>query len=245
VATVAAVSHPPTIGIVGDLLSLDGTVTLSGMARGTQLYAKGDSADRVFVLTAGRVKTFVEGPGGKNCLFQIVETGELFGENALMGERIRQANAEVLERAAISMIPVRSVKQYIQQHPEFWLEMTPLLRRRMRDLEQQIQWVSFLEVEHRLARLILRWTEASGGQDGDLEFRLSQRDLAAMVGATRETTSSALNRLQRDGCIEIRRRMIVLTSLEKLRDHAGEFTPTASMLMADGRAPELVQATGA
>lgn|GEM_PF-1140997 len=235
--------HNPAIGLTHDLLSLEGAVSLSGVTRGTQLYSNGDSADRIFALTAGRVKTFVQGPGGKDCLFQIVGAGELFGENALMGERTRQANAEVLERASISMIPVRSVMQYIDKHPEFWLTLAPLLQRRMRDLEQQIQWVSFLEVEQRLARLMLRWAETNGRPESGLRLQLSQRDLAAMVGATRETASSALNRLQRHGCIEIRRRLVVLVSLDKLRDHAGDFALEAATILPTESTPELVRAT--
>jgi len=243
VATATAVSHLPETGFGAELAQLEGAVTLSNLSRGTQLYAYGDPADRVFAVKSGRVKTFVQGPGGKDCLFHIVEPGEIFGENALMGDRVRQSDAEVLERASISMIPTRSVMRYVERRPEFWLSLAPLLRRRMRDLEQQVQWVSFLEVEQRIARLVLRWAHSAGPHGGSLRFEISQRDLAAMVGATRETASSALNRLQREGCIEIRRRQVILLSIDKLTRRAGTFAvhPPAG----DVDAPELVQATGA
>ena len=196
------------------------------------------------MLLSGRIKISVVGPGGKHCLFHIVEPGEIFGESAILGEQKWQSGAEVLERAAIVMVPVRSAQEYVDRHPQFWASFAPLLRRRMRNLEQQIQWVSFLEVEQRIARLMLRWAESHGTAAGDMEMRLSQRDLAGMIGATRETTSSALNRLQRDGCLEIKRRRVSLLSLDRLRERAGAET-TSPPLPDLGEQAELVRVTSA
>ncbi len=225
-----------------DLSRLEGSISLSNLGRGTQLFVAGDACDRLFLLNSGRVKICVVGPGGRHCLFHIVEPGEIFGEAALLGERTWQSSAEVLERASITMAPVRSAERHARRHPEFWTSFAPLLLKRMRYLEQQVQWVSFLEVEQRIARLMLRWAESHGLQDGGLELHLSQRDLAGMVGATRETTSSALNRLQRDGCIQIRRRHVSLLSIARLRERAGASTLDS----AESRdVPNLVRVTSA
>jgi len=204
---------------------LDGAVTLSNLGRGARLYSPGDFADQVFYLQSGRVKVGVSGPGGKNCLFHVVEPGEVFGESALLGERVRNSSAEVLERAAVVMAPAKEALSYARKHPEFWTDLAPLLADRMRNLEEQIQWVSFLEVEQRIARLMLRWLDGHAGDGNPSEFRLSQRDLAGMIGATRETTSSALNRLQRDGCIRLKRRCVTVESADRLRAHCGILEP--------------------
>lgn len=215
--TVAPPASDVELGI--DLAKLDGAVALANLGRGTQLYAPGDPSDRLFLLSRGRVKISVSGPGGKNCLFHIVEPGELFGEASLLGENQRNASAEVLDPVSVTMAPAKSVLAWAKRHPEFWLSFAPLLQKRMRNLEEQLQWVSFLEVEQRIARLFLRWASADG-----VEIELSQKDLAGLVGATRETTSSALNRLQRDGCVVIRRRRVEIESIEKLREHVGNLT---------------------
>ena len=55
-----------------------------------------------------------------------------------------------------------------------------------------------------------------------MQLHLSQRDVAGLVGATRETTSAALNRLRRDGCLSIGRRRLVVESVDKLARHTGE-----------------------
>lgn len=205
-----------------ELAGLDEAVRLGNLGRGAELYKAGEPADRVYILRQGSVKTSVDGPGGKQCLFHVVEPGEVFGEEGLLGASWRTASAEVLETATISMVPTRVAARYAAGRPEFWSCFASLLQSRVRRLEEQLQWVSFLEVEQRIARLLLRWTRQNP-EDG-VELRLSQKDLAGLIGATRETTSSALNRLQRDGCIEIRRRCVAVRSHARLRSHAGHLT---------------------
>jgi CRP/FNR family transcriptional regulator len=178
----------------------------------------------VFVLDQGRVKVSIVGPGGKHCVFQVLEVGEIFGESALLGERMRTASAEVIERASVVMAPRDSVLLYADRNPRFWQAFAPLFGQRIRHLEDQVQWVSLLEVEQRIARLLLRWVEELPPSNVPLAknyIRLSQKDLAGLIGATRETTSNALNRLQRKGCIEIRRRRIAVRSVEELARHGG------------------------
>jgi CRP/FNR family transcriptional regulator len=188
------------------------------------LYVPGDPSDHVFILDQGRVKISVVGPGGKRCVFQVVESGEIFGEGALLGERSRSATAEVIERASVVMASRDSVLQYADRNPRFWQAFAPLLGKRIQRLEDQVQWVSLLEVEQRIARLLLRWVDSLPQSAVPLAksfIRLSQKDLAGLIGATRETTSNALNRLQRKACIEIRRRRIAVRSVEELARHGG------------------------
>jgi CRP/FNR family transcriptional regulator len=207
-----------------EISGLEGSVVLSNLGRGNQLYAPGDPSDRIFFVRSGRVKVYVAGPGGKNCVFRLVGPGDLFGETALLGEERRRATAEVVERASVTMVPRDAALYYAERHPEFWKSLTPILCDRIHDLEDQLEWVSLLEVEQRIARILLRWAWARGGNDSVVDktpFRLSQKDLAGLIGATRETTSNALNRLQRKGCVEIRRRRVAVKSIQGLLQYSG------------------------
>jgi CRP/FNR family transcriptional regulator len=240
-ATAKMLQDIRAIGIGAFLSRLEGTLTLSNLSRGTQFFGRGDPCDRVYALRSGRVKISVDGPGGKHCLFHVVEPGELFGEEGLLGETSHTAASEVLDRAAVAMAPLKSVEVYLARYPELWSELAPLLQKRMRSLQEQVVLVSFLEVEQRIARLVLRWAESVQPASDDLVFQMSQRDLAGMIGATRETTSTALNRLQRAGCIEIRRRCLVLQSRSKLRLHVGGDQAPTGMFVPALATPELVR----
>ncbi len=217
-ASVAVVPQFSAEGIGARFSRLEGAVSLFNLARGTELFAAGDPCDRVFALLTGSVKLSVAGPGGKSCLLHIVEAGEVVDESALLGERAYRTAAEVMESASLVIAPTQSVLSELESRPQLWRELAPLLRTRLRNLEDQLQWVSFLEVEQRVAKLLLRWADGQGRSlGGEPQLRLSQKDLADMIGATRETTSTALNRLRREGCIALGRRSIVVISVEKLR----------------------------
>ncbi len=211
------------IGVAEQLSKLKEAIALSDLERGTLLYVPGDTADRLFFLISGRVKISAPSRGGKQCILQLVEPGQIFGESMLFGHRRREATAEVIEKASVSVIPGEAACSFAESHPEFWKSYSQQLGDRVRDLEEQVQWVTFLEVEQRIARLLLRWGESHpSGTLGRMQLHLSQRDVAGLVGATRETTSAALNRLRRDGCLSIGRRCLVVESVDRLARHTGE-----------------------
>ena len=229
-------SHGP--GVAEQLSQLREAIALSDLERGTLLYVPGDTADRLFFLSSGRVKISAPSHGGKQCILQVVEPGEIFGESILFGRQQRKATAEVIEKASVTVIPGEAAASYAESHPEFWKSYSQQLGGRVRDLEEQVQWVTFLEVEQRIARLLLRWGKSHGSPVGRMQLHLSQRDVAGLVGATRETTSAALNRLRRDGCLSIGRRCLVVESVDKLACHAGELQDTAIEPEPEVGAPE-------
>ena len=233
------------MGFASEILRLEGAVALSNLDRGMRLYSPGDPSDRLFLVHGGRVKISVPGPGGKQCIFQIAGPGEIFGEGAVFGERTRRAAAEVLERASVTVIPREAVLAYAGENPEFWQSLAEVLGQRVRHLEEQVESLSLLEVEQRIARLLLRWAsraQENGSSEESLQFHLSQKDLAGLVGATRETTSSSLNKLQRQGCLEIRRRCLVISSLDRLALRVGAEVDPRSESLPD---PESESATEA
>jgi len=217
------IMQPEISGVAEHLSNIKEGIALSDLERGTLLFVPGDAADRLFYLSSGRVKIAAPSRGGKQCILQVVEAGEIFGEAMLFDHGRRQATAEVIEKASVMVIPGAAATAYADSHPEFWKAYSQQLSGRVQDLEEQVQWVTFLEVEQRIARLLLRWGESHASTTvGRMQLHLSQRDVAGMVGATRETTSAALNRLRRDGCLSIGRRYLVVESVHKLAQHAGD-----------------------
>jgi len=216
-------TQPESGGVAQQFSNLKEAISLSELERGTLLFVPGDTADRLFYLASGRVKISAPSRGGKQCILQVVEAGEIFGESVLFGHGRREVTAEVIEKAAVRVIPGEAALAFAESHPEFWKSYSRHLGGRVRDLEEQVQWVTFLEVEQRIARLLLRWGESHASTTvGRMQLHLSQRDVAGLVGATRETTSAALNRLRRDGCLSIGRRCLVVESVDKLARHTGD-----------------------
>ncbi len=168
------------------------------------------------------VKIAADGGNGRECVLHIVQPGEYFGESAILGDESRRHDAHVLEAATVFSIPADSVSAHITRRPDIWSRAAPMLCSRLKRIEERLLWVTFLDVKQRVARLLLSLFRDN--PDRRVLF-VTQKDLAGMISATRETTSSALGLLQREGCIRTERRRITIISAVKLESQAGCLPP--------------------
>jgi len=206
------------MGLFGPWATLEGA-ELRRCGRGSVVWAPGDPCRSVYGLESGRIKIVQAGPEGRRLILELIGPGEPFGEAAVLGAEWRENAAEVLEAAAVWMIPRRSALEWLRTRPEGWRELATLIEERRRRLEGRLERVLFGDVEQRLVRLLLELAQlyGEGSPAGvNLGVELSQRELAQLVGSTRETVSAALNRLRRRGWVEIRRKRLRISSLEEL-----------------------------
>jgi CRP-like cAMP-binding protein len=175
-------------------------------------------------LESGLVKIHKRGDEGKEIILQIVGPGELFGEQALGMENTRAAAAEVLHEGVIHVIPRDIFLRFCDSRPEIWRQLAELLVVRKRHLEKKIELLCLRDVEYRilyyLAELAATFGTRADGQEYSIP--LSQGELASLIGATRETTSTTLNALARRGLVKLGRRQLVLASLDGVRAAADE-----------------------
>lgn len=207
------------LALFNDWTRLDGATQRSNCQRGTVVYAAGDPSDCVFLLKSGAVKIVRSGPDDKRLIAHLVGPGEIFGEMVLLGETPRADSAEVLEDGALWSIPRKAVLEWLRLHPETWQAVAALLGWRLRSLEDAVERMLFCDAEQRVVWLLLELARQYGVpvENGvDLKIELSQKELAHLIGSTRETTSSILNRLRKQGLIRIRRRRLSICSLADL-----------------------------
>ena len=115
--------------------------------------------------------------------------------------------------------------RFVDTHPGIALRVAKLIGRRRLELENRLQELMFKDVPTRLARTLLRIASQYGREvDGKIQVqvRITHHDLGELIGATRETTTAALNRFKRDGIAERVRGRILITAPKKLRHLAGE-----------------------
>jgi CRP/FNR family transcriptional regulator, cyclic AMP receptor protein len=196
-----------------ELLHAEGVTKLPLCRRFHVVYSVGEPSDRIFYLESGLVKIFVEGADQRQIIFSLVHPGELFGEQTLLSNVRRVNSAEVIETATMYVIPKAVFQQFVEKHPEVWQHMTELLLARQRILHEKIELLTLRSVQERLVYFLDYLADVCGHEDpegGGILVHLSQNELAGLVGATRETTSSTLNLLARAKRIELRRRQILL-----------------------------------
>ncbi len=202
-----------------DFLELERLAHQGTVSRGGFVYVPGDSSDQVFFLRSGRVKVARTAPGGKELILHLVEPGEVFGELSLAGEDSRRNSAEALEDISFCSIRREPFLALAGRRPTVALRMLRLVGERRRLMEARVEGVLFAGVRERLLELLADMARRYGiaGPEGlALRVQLSQKEIAHLIGSTRETTSSTLNQLRREGLIFIQRRRLVVRNLDRI-----------------------------
>jgi CRP/FNR family cyclic AMP-dependent transcriptional regulator len=206
-----------------ELLPLEGVTKFSPNRRFATVFSETSPADTVFFLESGLVKLSKCGEESKEIILQIVTPGELFGLQALT-EPARELSAEVLHEGVIYVIPRDLFARFCDERPHLWRLVAEVLIERKRELEKKIELLCLKDVEYRILYYMAELASTLGGRLNGSEYSipLSQGELASLIGATRETTSTTLNSLARRGLIRLGRRQLVVPSLEEVRAAAKE-----------------------
>jgi CRP-like cAMP-binding protein len=199
-----------------DLIGQDGVTKFSPNRRFATVYSEGSPADMIFFIDSGLVKTYKRGHDNKEIILQIVGSGEIFGEQCLGSESSRTMAAEVLQEGVIYVIPRDIFLRVCEKRPELWRDISGVLTVRKRQLEKKIELLCLHDVEYRILYYMAELARMFGAKANGSEYSipLSQGELASLIGATRETTSTTLNTLARRGLIKLGRRQLIVPSVD-------------------------------
>ena len=142
---------------------------------------------------------------------------------ALVDQGPHDAIAEALDDTILYIIRRRDFELLLKKKPQLTMQITKLIGRRRRELENQLESLVFRNVSSRLAILLLSLAEKHGISDSQgiiLNIKLAQQELANLIGTARETTSATLNEFKRLGIIDIQCRRIKVLDLSRLKEIA-------------------------
>ncbi len=179
--------------------------------RGRVLYAPGDRSEALFMLKKGRVRIYRVTPDGWEFTLAVVEAGTMFGEMALTAQRLREAYAEATEPSDICVLRRGDLERVVRDNPDVGLRMLHVLSERLRLCEIRLEDIGFKNAPARLASLVLQLAESEGVMTAEgprIPTHYTHRQLAAMIGSSRETVTRAFTRLQDAGAVELRNRHI-------------------------------------
>ncbi|GGE13003.1 transcriptional regulator [Marinithermofilum abyssi] len=173
--------------------------------RETVIHLRGEPIDRVFILRSGKVKMYRTDPDGKKSLLTYHHQGDLFPLYGFFQSAVFQADAHAEEDSVLLVITLEDMNQLLKEYPELSQRVITLMGQRMLELEQQWSETIIFDVQERLIMLLLRLAQdVSRPYQGSwvkLTEKFTNRELAQMIGSTRETVSRILNRLKRQGIV--------------------------------------------
>ncbi|WP_245837794.1 Crp/Fnr family transcriptional regulator [Niveispirillum lacus] len=178
-----------------------------------RIFAKGDPGDSLYVILRGRVAVQTESQDAKVMLLNIMDTGAVFGEIAMLDGGERTATVVAQEPTELLRIDRRDFMPFLEQRADLCIRLMSVLCERVRWTSSIIEDTVFLNVTRRLAKRILMLAQNYGRQT-DTGTRIaafvSQEDLANMLGVSREIVNKTLKSFQASGAIIYRNGYIVV-----------------------------------
>ena len=181
--------------------------------KNTIIISEGDHSDSLYAILSGKVKVFLSDDEGKEIILNIQGPGEYFGELALLDDAPRSASVMTLEESRMAVISKQAFDDCLSKNPELSLRVIRGLSARLRSLTENVKSLALMDVYGRVARTLLELAEPQGDVLV-ISQRLTQRDIASMVGASREMVSRILKDLSTGGYITIKNKNITIN--EKL-----------------------------
>ncbi|MGH8711142.1 MAG: Crp/Fnr family transcriptional regulator [Burkholderiales bacterium] len=178
-------------------------------AKHATIMREGDKTDALYIIASGKVKVVLSTVGGKEVILAILGKSELFGEMALLDEQPRSADVVAMEPTQLLVISKTDFINCLAHNPQMAFKIMQGLIQRLRNADRKIQSLALMDVYGRVARTLL---ELAKPEDGRLVVgeKLSQQDLADMIGASREMVSRILKDLSLSGYIRFEAKKIIV-----------------------------------
>jgi len=202
------------------LASLAAEMRSRRFRRAEVLFHQGDPGDALFVVISGAIKISLPSEEGDEAILATLRSGDFFGELALLDGAPRSATAIALEPTETLVLPRTRFRDLIASEPAIRDTLLAALAGELRRLTTHVQELHFLDITGRLAARLSRLAVSQGVDAGDgtvrLDAPLTQSDLAAMIGTTRQTVNKLLGIFAEDGLLRLERDAIVVLDREGL-----------------------------
>jgi CRP/FNR family transcriptional regulator, cyclic AMP receptor protein len=193
-------------------------------ATGAQIVVKGDPGNSMMAVLHGRVSISAPSPDGRQVVLSILHDGDVFGEIALLDGKERTADVNALTDCEILIVPRRSFWPLLERQPDICIDLMLVLCERLRQTNQQVEDLAFLDLGSRIAKALLHLAEESGSgemQANPVALQISQRELGELVGGSRERVNKHLQVWKQSGIVTVEKGAIVILDMAALAERAG------------------------
>jgi CRP/FNR family transcriptional regulator len=174
------------------------------------LFSEGDVGSAMYILSAGNVQIYKSDQSGKESVIKVVGPGEIFAEVILFEQNVYPVSAVALKKSVAYAIQKKRFLALLSDE-NFRNDFMRLLMKKQRYLISKIHDLSSGNVESRF----IRFLEEQYGKKREYRLLISKKDIAQAIGATSETFSRMMRRMQDEGKITVKGDTIVL--MEKVR----------------------------
>lgn len=189
------------------------------LQKGHILFHQGESAEKIYILTQGKIKLTQLNPDGNQIVLRILGPKQLIAIIAVLENTPYPATAQVIEKGLVFSLKQNDLLKLMKQESIVGINVMKILIHRIQELQDRFRELATQKVEVRLAQALLRLTKQIGKKSSEgiqIDLRLSRQDLAEITGSTLFTVSRLLTQWEKNGWIKSDQKKITVCKPDKL-----------------------------
>lgn len=175
--------------------------------KNSHVFLQGDPLINVYFIYEGKVKIYKSDSSGREQIVAILKSGEMFPHVGFFRKGEYPAFAEIIEKSNLVVVPIDQFEKVLIDHPMLCIKVFKVLGEKIIDLQNRLEEQILNNTYEQIIKLLLRLSEKHGTplEDGTvlLKSEFTNKDLANMIGTTRETVSRTLTKMKKDDLIEV------------------------------------------
>src|ERR1044072_10457 len=181
---------------------------------GDWVFVNGDRADSIFLLQEGRMKITAVSEDGHEVVHRILGPGEIVGDTSTILGIPRTTSAQALEPSLLCEIRRKDFESLLIAYPELSLQLLKSVGLRLKKAEAQLMNLICNDISTRVREALIDLIASESGRQPDqpVKIKITQQDLANLIGASRQKTWQALKELEDSGALRLMYRSILVTA---------------------------------
>ncbi|NDI33784.1 Crp/Fnr family transcriptional regulator [Chengkuizengella sediminis] len=203
---------------------LDAIVNITQLRKYRQrmlVFMQGDPLDRVFFIHSGKLKIYKTDLNGKEQIVSILQNGEMFPHVGFFRQGTFPAHAEIIEDANLFVISIKDFEKMLLQYPDVSIKLFRVMGEKIIDLQNQLEEKILHNTYEQIILLLIRLGKKHGviaeGGFVQLTTQFTNRELANMIGSTRETINRTLNQFKKNNMLKENEQGFLI-HVEKLKE---------------------------
>jgi CRP-like cAMP-binding protein len=193
---------------------------LSNLKRGAAIFSKGDAGNSLYAVISGTVKISTSSAEGRSAILNLIGTGEVFGEIALLDGGERTTDAIANSDCEIFVIDRREFIPFVRSQPALAMKFIELLCARLRWTSEHVEQIILQDLPGRLASALIRLTEKHRQSLAGRTIAITQQEISEMVGMSRESINKQLRVWENRNWVRLEHGAIVVLNAAPLQELA-------------------------
>jgi CRP/FNR family transcriptional regulator, cyclic AMP receptor protein len=177
------------------------------LKKNNHVFLQGDPITNVYFISEGKVKIYKSDSSGREQIVNIVKSGDMFPHVGFFRKGEYPAYAEIIENSKLVVVPIDQFEKVLIDNPHLCIKVFNVLAEKIIDLQDRLEEQILNNTYEQIIKLLVRLSEKHGFdlEDGKvlLKSEFTNKDLANMIGTTRETVSRTLTKMKKEGLIEV------------------------------------------